>query len=158
MKIDIRRASAADYNAICNLFDEIDAFHRDNLPQLFQKPNGPVREPDYYLEVISDENVGFFVAEIDGDLVGFVHVIVRDAPDIPVIVPRRYAVVDSIVVKSEHKHHGIGRMLINTMEGWAANNGASSIELNVYEFNEAAIAFYERLGYRTLSRRLSKEL
>jgi hypothetical protein len=57
MKIDIRRASVEDYSALCGLFDEIDAFHRINLPKLFQKPNGPVRELDYYLGLISDENV-----------------------------------------------------------------------------------------------------
>jgi ribosomal protein S18 acetylase RimI-like enzyme len=41
---------------------------------------------------------------------------------------------------------------------WAIAKGATAIELNVYEFNETAIAFYERLGYQTLSRKMSKEL
>ena len=41
---------------------------------------------------------------------------------------------------------------------WAIAKGAASIELNVYEFNQAAISFYERLGYQTLSRKMSKEL
>jgi ribosomal protein S18 acetylase RimI-like enzyme len=49
-------------------------------------------------------------------------------------------------------------MLMNTMEAWAVEEGATAIQLIVYEFNEAAIALYERLGYQTLSRRLSKEL
>lgn len=158
MKIDIRRASAEDYNALCGLFDEIDAFHRDKLPHLFQKPNGPARELDYYLKLIADENVGLFVAEVNRNLVGFVHVIVRETPDIPIMVPRRYAVVDSIVVKSDYRHHRIGRMLMNTMEEWTAERGATSVELNVYEFNEGAIAFYKRLGFNTVSRKLSKGL
>jgi ribosomal protein S18 acetylase RimI-like enzyme len=158
MKIDIRRASTEDYNALCDLFDEIDSSHRDNLPHIFQKPNGPIRELDYYLGIISDENVGLFIAEMDGDLVGFVHVVVREAPDIPIFVPRRYAVVDSIAVKSGYRNHGIGRMLMDTMEEWTVERGVTSIELNVYEFNEVAIAFYERLGYQTLSRKLSKGL
>jgi ribosomal protein S18 acetylase RimI-like enzyme len=43
------------------------------------------------------------------------------------------------------------------MQEWTITKGATSIELNVYEFNETAISFYERLGYRTFSRKMSKE-
>ena len=49
-------------------------------------------------------------------------------------------------------------MLMHKMQAWAIEKGATSIELNVYEFNETAISFYEKLGYRTLSRKMSKEL
>ena len=152
MEICVRNATSNDYPALCELLDEIDALHREHLPHLFQKPGGPVREPDYYSGLIADENVGVFVAETGGQLVGFLHAIVRDAPPIPILVPRRYAVVDSIVVKSGFQKRGIGRLLMAKMQAWAIAKGASSIELNVYEFNETAISFYEKLGYQPLSR------
>ncbi len=158
MTISVRKATQNDYNTLCQLFDEIDTLHRDNLPQMFQKPTGSVREQGYYSGLIADENVGLFVAEADGKLVGFVHTIVRDTPAFPVFVPRRYAVVDGIVVKSEFQNRGTGRMLMDKIQEWAIAKGATSIELNVYEFNETAISFYERLGYQTLSRKMSKEL
>ena len=158
MTISVRQATTNDYNTLCELFDEIDALHRDNLPHLFQKPSGSVREQEYYSGLIADENVGLFVAEADGKLVGFVHAIVRDTPAFPVFVPRRYAIVDGIVVKSEFQNRGTGRILMDKMQEWAIAKGAASIELNVYEFNETAISFYERLGYQTFSRRMSKEL
>jgi len=158
MEISIRKATADDYNSLCKLFNEGDALHRENLPHIFQKPNGAAREKDYYLGLIADENVALLVAEAGGDLVGFVHAIVRDTPAIPVIVPRRYAIVDGIVVKSGFQNHGIGRILMDKMQEWATAKGATSIELNVYEFNETAISFYERLGYQTLSRKMSKEI
>jgi ribosomal protein S18 acetylase RimI-like enzyme len=158
MEINIRKAVTNDYNLLCGLFDELDALHRNELPHIFQKPGGSVREQDYYSGLIADENVGLFVAETGGKLAGFVHAIVRDTPVIPVFVPRRYAVVDSIVVRSGFQNRGIGRMLMGEMEEWAMTKGATSIELNVYEFNETAISFYEKLGYRTYSRRMSMEL
>lgn len=99
-----------------------------------------------------------FIAIIDRNIVGFGHAIVKEAADIPILVPRRYVIVDSIVVKSEYKNQGIGRMLMEAMEEWAAKEGATSIELNVYEFNAQAINFYGKLGYRNLSRKLSKDL
>jgi len=36
--------------------------------------------------------------------------------------------------------------------------GATSVQLTVYEFNQAAIDFYRSLGYETLSRRMRKPL
>lgn len=95
MEISIREATANDYNSLCELFNEIDALHRDNLPHFFQKPYGAAREKGYYLELIADENVALLVAEV-------------------------------------------GK--------------------NVYEFNGTAISFYEKLGYQTFSRKMSKEL
>ncbi len=158
MKVSVRKAAVDDYDPLCELFDEIDAWHRDNLPRIFQKPGGPVRERDYYFGLISDENVGLFVAETGGKLIGFVHAIVRDTPALPILVPRHYVIVDGIVVSSSYKNQGTGRILMNKIQDWALTKGASTIELNVYEFNEAAISFYERLGYQTLSRKMSKDL
>jgi hypothetical protein len=77
VEVSIRKATAEDYNALCELFDEVDALHRDNLPHIFQKPKGPVREQDYYWGLIANENVGLFVAEIGEKLVGFVHAVIR---------------------------------------------------------------------------------
>ncbi len=161
MEISVRKATADDYNSLCELFDEGDALHRDNLPhlfQIFQKPSGAAREQDYYLGLIADENVALLVAEAGEKHIGFVHAIVRDTPAIPVFVPRRYAIVDGIVVKSGFQNQGIGKILMDKMQEWAIARGATSIELNVYEFNVTAISFYERLGYQTFSRKMSKEL
>jgi diamine N-acetyltransferase len=158
MEISVRKATADDYNSLCELFDEVDALHRDNLPHMFQKPGGAAREQDYYSGLIADENVALLVAETGGKLVGFVHAIVRDTPAFPVFVPRRYAIVDGIVVKSGIQNHGMGRIIMDKMQEWATAKGATSMELHVYEFNETAISFYEKLGYQTFSRKMSKEI
>jgi diamine N-acetyltransferase len=158
METSIRKAAAEDYSSMCELFDEIDSLHRDHLPHIFQKPNGAARERDYYLELIADEKVALFVAEAGGQLIGFVHAFTRDAPDFPVFVPWHYAIVDSIVVKSEFQNHRTGKILMGKIQEWAVAKGAASIELNVYEFNQTAISFYENLGFRTFSRKISKEL
>jgi ribosomal protein S18 acetylase RimI-like enzyme len=157
MDTGVRKATLDDYNSLCELFDEVDALHRANLPHIFQKPGGAAREQDYYAGLIADENIALFVAQAGGQLVGFVHAMVREAPAIPIFVPRRYAIVDSIVVRSGFQNHGIGRTLMENMQEWAIAKGATSIELNVYEFNQTAISFYEGLGYQAFSRKMSKE-
>jgi ribosomal protein S18 acetylase RimI-like enzyme len=158
MEMSVRRATAEDYHAVCELFGEMDAVHRAQLPHLFREPGQAARDQDYYLGLISDENVALLVAEAGGQLAGFVHAGLRDAPALPIFRPRRIAIVDGIAVRAGFQQRGIGRLLMDAAQEWAIAKGAASIELNVYAFNAAAISFYERLGYRTLSRKMSKEL
>jgi ribosomal protein S18 acetylase RimI-like enzyme len=99
-----------------------------------------------------------FVVETGRALVGFVHAVIRDAPANPVFVPRRYAIVEGIGVKSECQNQGLGRRLMDTVHEWAMAQGATSIELNVYEFNQTALDFYRGLGYEALSRKMSRAL
>lgn len=158
MEITVRKATADDYGVMCEMFDEVDALHRDHLPRIFKKPDGPARDLQHYLDLIGDADAAVLVAEAGDDLVGYVHAVLKEAPAFPVFVPRRYVVVDEVVVRAGQRLHGIGRRLMDAAQAWAVSRGAAAIELHVYEFNETAIAFYERLGYHTLSRKMSKDL
>ena len=158
MKPDIRPATAEDYETISEVLGQVDAFHRDALPHVFRKPDGPARDPEYILAALADANTGLFVAEAAGRLVGVIHVALRESPPAPIFVPRRYAVIDSLAVHEAHRGKGIGAALIATAEAWARAKGAGAVELHVWEFNASAIAFYERLGYEMLSRKMGKAL
>ena len=63
MTIRIRTAQISDYPALCGFFEEVDALHRVNHPDIFKKPAGPVWELEYYQAYISDKSIGLFVAE-----------------------------------------------------------------------------------------------
>jgi ribosomal protein S18 acetylase RimI-like enzyme len=156
--ITIRRATAQDYDDLCEILDEVDALHRQRMPHLFRKPEGPVREQAYILEQLADEDVALFIAEVEGQAAGLVHVVVWETPPIPILVPRRLAIVDSLVVKERFRRRGIGRALMHESHRWALGKGAPEIELSVFEFNEPARAFYEGLGYETISRRMGRRL
>ncbi len=158
MAVTIRGATAQDYEALCEIIEEVDTLHRQALPHIFQASGGPVRERVYILGLLADEDHGLFVAEVEGQVAGFLHVTVRDAPPIPILVPRRVAVVDNIAVKAAYRRAGLGRALMSRAEQWAQARGAAEVELNVYEFNGAAIAFYESLGYEAFSRRMGRRL
>lgn len=158
MKADVRQAEPRDCANLCALLDEVDSLHRGHLPQIFQHPEGHVRSTEHLLGLMADRNVGLFVAEAQGQLLGLVHVTLVDTPQVPILVPRRYATIENLAVQREHQRAGIGRALLHRAEQWARGRGATSIELNVYEFNREAIAFYRRLGYETLSRRMHRLL
>jgi ribosomal protein S18 acetylase RimI-like enzyme len=158
MAIVIREATEGDYEALCTVIDQVDQLHRDNLPQRFNVASGPVRTRQFILNAVNAPDIGLFVADVERTLAGFIQVIVRDVPDTPILVPRRYAVVDNLAVTEEYRRSGIGRALMETAEAWAKAKGATSIELNVYAFNQTAERFYRELGYEILSHRMTKSL
>jgi len=101
---------------------------------------------------------GLFVAEEGEQVVGCVHVIECDASPIPIFVPRRFAIVDNLVVSKVFQRKGIGQKLMRTAQQWVIDKGATSFELNVYHFNQKAISFYKNIGYKPISQRMSKAL
>ena len=157
-KLCIREAVASDYDELCDLYDEGDALHGENLPWIFQKPKQAVRGRDPVLRLVADETVGFFVAQVGDRLAGLICVVVKESPEAPIFVRRRYAVIDSVVVKSKFRRTGVGWALMEKAHEWAVAEGVESIEMNVWEFNQGARGFYEELGYETVSRKMSKQL
>lgn len=158
MPVAIRAATARDLDALLPIIDEVDALHREHLPHVFQDPHGPPRDRAYLLELLADESYEVFVAEVEGEIVGFVQVNIRETPPIPILVPRRVAAVENLAVREEFRRMGIGRALMRHAQRWAEELGASEIELTVFEFNQAAVSFYHSLGYAASSRRMSKRL
>jgi GNAT superfamily N-acetyltransferase len=154
----IREARERDYEALCAINEEVDRMHREALPERFKAPEGPARERNYIDNAIRAPDVGLFVAEIQGQLVGFVHAILKEVPLVPILVQRRYASVDNLVVRRAHRRRGVGRALMKRAEAWARAKGATSVELTVYAFNRPAQKFYHRLGYETVSHHVSTSL
>lgn len=158
MQVAIRAATARDLEALLPIIEEVDALHREHVPHVFQKPHGPARDDEYLLGVLADESVGLYVAHAGGEILGFVHVAIRDTPPIPILVPRRVAIVENLAVVEGYRRRGVGRSLMRRAERWAEDKGAGELELNVFEFNQEAISFYHSLGYDTSSRRMGKRL
>jgi ribosomal protein S18 acetylase RimI-like enzyme len=153
-----RYATALDILSLIELFGEIDEYHRIQLPHLFQSHDGPAREQEYLQGILNDENAAIFVIEHGAELIGFIHVYVKSTPDIAIVVPRRYAVIETLMVKNGFKRQGLGKLLVKAAEDWSKGKGASSVNLSVYDFNQSAIDFYKKVGYHTLSIRMEKNL
>jgi len=154
MDCTIRQATQADYSSLCKLFAEADTYHSQAEPHVFRPARGLARTPDYIADILASEDSRLFVAESEGQVVGLVHVDIREAPDHSIMTPRRYAKVDDLVVEKEFQRFGIGQSLMKKAHQWACERGVHEVELNVWEFNQGAIALYEKLGYKTAARRM----
>jgi ribosomal protein S18 acetylase RimI-like enzyme len=158
MKLEVRKAIPEDIPALNALFQQVDNYHSDGMPDYFQPAQQPARSREYLQGLIKDQNVGLFVAQRDRQLAGFVHVEMRSSPAFAVFVQRLFAVVDNLGVQQDFRRQGIGKALMQAAEGWAQERGVETVELNVYAFNEIAMNFYKALGYEPLSHRMSKDI
>ncbi|HEY3379676.1 MAG TPA: GNAT family N-acetyltransferase [Armatimonadota bacterium] len=152
----IRSATPEDFDGLRRVFRESDLQHSQALPQVFRapEPGEPLRSHGYLLEALQQEHAVILVAEITTEIVGALHLSIRQAPDYWAFVPRQYAWIDNVVVAAQCRRRGIATALFTHAHQWAAERGVSQIELNVWNFNEDAIRFYESLGYETASRRM----
>jgi len=92
----------------------------------------------------SGEDRVTFVVEHDGRWLGIVTGLVRD-PDVP--DDPRPALV-AMFVAPEARGRGIGAALVDAVVGWALARQASGLTLWVTASNTAALALYERCGFR----------
>jgi len=158
VQFSIREATLGDAEGLCRCYDELDTLHCEAMPGLFQAAEGPARSEEFFSRIFTNENTALFVAESGGQVIGFVIVSVQETPDISILVPRRYASIVDLAVRCEFRRRGVGRALMEQAQAWARDKGAAQVELNVFEFNQEAIAFYEAMGYGPVVRRMWRAL
>ena len=132
----IRHATAADHELVQSLWQEF-VGDVDALPA-WADASWEVASQE--IERALDAN-GLFVAERDGDAVGFA----------TAWIDGHIAYVGDLFVRESERRHGTGKALVETVVENMRARGATYLRLNA---NLDALPFYERLGFREESRNL----
>lgn len=115
---------------------------------------GWVRES---LEDLSDPDSGAFVAEWDGEVVGFVCVSER-----PHFTGDIDAYIGELVVSRAAERSGVGRALADAAEDWGRSRGRKRVVVDTGAANVPARRFYAALGFEeediTISRAIGTRL
>jgi shikimate dehydrogenase len=156
--MNIRPATTNDYEQLCELFDEVDGLHREARPDVFRKPDGPVRSRERIAHLVDGPEAAILVAERDGVLSGLAVVSEIAAAAHPLRVPCRVVEIGTIVVRANARRQGIGRALMAAALQWAKARGADHVEISVYAFNDDALRMYETAGFTMLHHRLKLPL
>lgn len=96
-------------------------------------------DPDDTRDAIQRDEVGYFVAERDGDVVGYVSGGRSDDPDV--------ATLAAIYVDPDHWGNGIGTALLERFESFCRSRGYERVRLRVLAENDRAQMFYRAHGY-----------
>jgi diamine N-acetyltransferase len=157
-KLTFRNAGIDDYLELASLFREGDSLQCSSVPEVFKTPGEMKRSRDFIQRILDDKNSKIIIAEHENKIIGFVYGTMMSSPESPIYVHRRYAKIHDLVVTHSYRGQGIGTALMGQAHSWAKEQGASQVELMVWEFNWHAREIYERLGYKTASRVMWKNL
>ncbi|TMC94265.1 MAG: GNAT family N-acetyltransferase, partial [Chloroflexi bacterium] len=146
-----------DYANLLPISREIVEKHTQALPHIFQQGTAGLPEV-YFLGLLESDSKVMYVAEYEQDIVGYAIMELSEVSFRDILVPRNVAFIADIVVLKSHQGKAIGYALFQQCIEWAKAKGADSVDLLVWEFNEDAIAFYERQGMKSIHRTMSLRL
>ena len=158
MDFIIRKATENDYSDIARLYDELNRLHGTALPHIFLIAEKTPQTLEYISNIIKNDEAVLFVAQSGWEIIGFIQAMIRQSPDYPNVVKRKYAYIDDICVKQECRRSSVGKKLMEAVEKWAVKNELDQIELNVWDFNKRAMAFFAGAGYTPYHHVMAKSL
>lgn len=155
--MEIRIAKESDLKEINLLRRQVNELHVHGRPETF-KPGFPPELETHIYTVFQDTQQEILLAEEEGKICGFavLHEICR--PETPFMYERRLLDIDEFCVDEGCRRHGVGRALIDAAKAVAKERGYDRLELNMWEFNRDALAFYEALGFETYRRYMEIKL
>ncbi|NFB54904.1 GNAT family N-acetyltransferase [Clostridium botulinum] len=156
--MNFRKANANDVNELVLLFKNLQAMHSENVTNIFNKNIDECVLKEYINNVILNEDYNFYIVEDKKKIIGAIEVITIIEKDNPVLKNREYALIDKLVVDNHYRGYGIGSRLIEYAEKDLKSRGIKEIEIYVWEFNRGALNLYEKKGYKTICRRMTKSI
>lgn len=154
----IRYLEDSDKSAICMLARQINGDHHQNEPDIFCKPVADSEDWSFWKESHEKDGGFVLVALKNFKVVGFVAAEVSEVPNLPFLNSLKRCRIATIVVSNEHQKSGVGSALFERVCKIAKEQGAERLTLEVFEFNSAAIKFYEKHGFKNSAIHMSKSL
>lgn len=111
------------------------------------------------LQEAHSENIGrLLVAEVEGDVVGFINVRFEHESQTYLSSLVDYAYISDIVVLAEYRGRGIGTLLLQQAEAFARQQGANTLKIGVLAKNKQAADVYQHVGFRPYEIVMLKDL
>jgi RimJ/RimL family protein N-acetyltransferase len=140
----VQEDDAEEFLTLSNRLDEETAFR---LLEPGERLSTIEQQREIISRVQSTDNHAIFVAELNGQLVGYIAAIGgkyrrnKHGVHVVVAVLQRFAGL------------GIGTKLFEELEMWAHGHGIHRLELTVMVHNERAIGLYKKLGFEVEGRK-----
>ena len=153
----VRFAEEKDLNIINELRKQVNDIHVEGRPDVFKAGFG-TEIRDFAKVIMNGENSDIIVVERNGVICGMVCVDYVNKPETPYSKARSFYHVQEIAVDVNYRRQGVAKELLEFMIADAKKRKLGKIELDVWEFNDSAIEFYQAVGFRQTRRWMEYEV
>jgi ribosomal protein S18 acetylase RimI-like enzyme len=157
-ELTIRPATRADLPTLGRLGALLLRTHYDFDPQRFLAPGGDVEQGyAWFLGTqLGQEDVAVFVAEREGEVVGYVYAGVE--PHSWKELRDEAGFIHDIVVDERGRRGGVATALLERAIAWLGGRGVPRVVLWTAERNDAAPRLFAALGFRRTMIEMTREL
>lgn len=153
----VRFAEEKDLDEINELRKQVNDIHVEGRPDVFKAGFG-TEIRDFVKIIMNGENSDIIVAERNGIICGMVCVDYVNKLESPYSKARSFYHVQEIAVDANYRRQGVAKELLEFMIEDAKKRKLGKIELDVWEFNDSAIEFYQAVGFRPTRRWMEYEV
>lgn len=144
----IRNAEEKDIEQILNLLSQVLEIHASIRPDIFIPQTTKYTDSELS-DILKNEKRRTFVAtDGNGKVLGYAFCEIRDFTGMNNIVPHTEMYIDDLCVDSASRGQNIGKALFNRVKDEAQALECYEITLNVWEGNDSARAFYDKIGLK----------
>ena len=151
-KYTVRAATVDDTTDVARLYVALQRHHVRLQPGNPRYHVGGTKWTEVARAAIEDPKADVFVVEDGGTTIAMMKLAYVDKP---------WGVsceVDTMIVDSRHRNHGIGAIMLEAAEQRAKQRGASGMRVDVLLENYGGRHFYERSGYEAIAVRYGKRI
>ncbi len=146
--VTIRNAQEKDAEQIIDLLKQVLELHAAIRPDIFISGTTKYTK-DEVTAIIKDKQRRTFVAEDDnGKVLGYALCIIKAQPFSNNMIPFTTLYIDDLCIDNDARGKHIGTLLFDYVKEEAKKIGCYEITLNVWEGNNAAKAFYDKMGMK----------
>ena len=147
----VRFAKESELDRVNELRKQVNDIHVEGKPDVF-KPGFGQELRDFIKVIWNDPEQEIVVAEDDGVICGFAVLHHINKSENPFMKERDFIDIDEFCVDKDHRRKGAASEMVSFIKKFAREKGFKRIELNMWEFNQNALAFYEAAGFKTFRR------
>ena len=140
----IRLATTNDIPRLLELLHQVNMVHYERRPDIF-KPHTTKYNAEQLQDLLAQPDKAIFVYEDEG-VQGYAFVQLEDVHNDILLQDMRTLYIDDICVDEQARGKHVGKQLFEHVRAYAEKLGCGAITLNVWEGNDAAMAFYRKLG------------
>lgn len=147
----VRYATREELERVNELRKIVNEVHCNGRPDIFK--SGFCKElREFVYTLWEGNNSDVIVVLRDNEICGYACVDYVDRPESPYNLARRFYHINEFGVDEKYRRQGVATELFDFIKKEATSKNFDKVELDMWEFNDGALKFYEAVGFITYRR------